>query len=133
MDEEEIKHDANPQDLEKDKLKADAKLEALYAEEAAFEEVERFFDRYEDVLDMQVNIHAYLGSSKIPLMKFLRLTRGSIINLEKAAGEGANFSINDRMIGKGEIMVYEKNLAIRVNEVLSHDAIIYYFYSESVK
>lgn len=93
-------------------------------------DIEKLFDDYEDVLDMKVSIHVYLGSSKITMMKFLKLTKGSIINLEKAAGEGANFSLNNRMIGKGEIMVYEKNLAIRINEVLGHDAIIYYFYSD---
>jgi flagellar motor switch protein FliN/FliY len=97
--------------------------------EVLSKEVENLLDDYEDILDMHVKIHAYLGSSKITIMHFLRLTKGSVLNLGKATGEGANFYLNDRMIGKGEVMVYEKNLAIRINEVLSHDAIIYYFYT----
>ena len=40
--------------------------------------------------------------------------------------------INGRIVGKGEVMVYEKNLAIRVNEVLDSNAIIYYLTRESI-
>ncbi|MDY5557470.1 FliM/FliN family flagellar motor switch protein, partial [Helicobacter sp.] len=57
---------------------------------------------------------------------------GSIIDLQKPAGESVEIFINGRIIGKGEVMVYEKNLAIRVNEILDSNAIIYYLTRESI-
>ena len=98
--------------------------------ETVTQEIDSLINKYDNVLDMRINLIAYLGSTKISLLNFLKLSKGSIINLEKAAGEGANFSLNDCVVGKGEIMVYEKNLAIRINEILGHNAIIYHFYSE---
>jgi flagellar motor switch protein FliN/FliY len=38
--------------------------------------------------------------------------------------------VNGRIIGKGEVMVYEKNLAIRLNEVLDANSLIYYLTKE---
>lgn len=38
--------------------------------------------------------------------------------------------INGRIIGKGEVMVYEKNLAIRINEVLDSNSVLYFFSKE---
>ena len=51
---------------------------------------------------------------------------------KKPAGESVEIYINGRIVGKGEVMVYEKNLAIRVNEVLDSNAIIYYLTRESI-
>ena len=81
---------------------------------------------------MKVSFHAELGSAKIPLLEILRFEKGSIIDLQKPAGESVEIYINGRIVGKGEVMVYEKNLAIRVNEILDSNAIIYYLTRESI-
>ena len=62
----------------------------------------------------------------------MQFEKGSIIDLQKPAGESVEIYINGRIVGKGEVMVYEKNLAIRVNEVLDSNAIIYYLTRESI-
>ena len=51
-------------------------------------------------------------------------------DLQKPEGESAEVYINGRIIGKGEVMVYEKNLAIRLNEVLDANQLIYYLTKE---
>jgi flagellar motor switch protein FliN/FliY len=96
----------------------------------AVDEIEELVTDYSGLLDMKVNFNVDLGSTAITLDEFVKLGKGSIIDLEKAAGESAEVYVNGRIIGKGEVMVYEKNLAIRVNEILSSDAVLYYFSRE---
>ena len=90
---------------------------------------EVLFD-YSGLLDMQVGFTAYLGITELCLGEILKLQRGSIIDLKKPAGESVEIYINERIIGKGEIMVYERNLAIRVNEILDSKTVIEYFSRE---
>lgn len=85
---------------------------------------------YSGLLDMQVEFSSYLGAVELNLAEILKLQKGSIIDLRKPAGESVEIFINQRIIGKGEIMVYEKNLAIRVNEILDSKTVIEYFSKE---
>ena len=82
------------------------------------------------LLDMDVIFNADLGNTKIPLGEILRFEKGSIIDLGKPAGESVEIFINGRVVGKGEVMVYERNLAIRINEILDSNAIVYYLTRE---
>ncbi len=79
---------------------------------------------YDSILDMNVTVHAYLGETVMPLFEFIKIQKDYIIDLHKAAGESVALHINDRMFGKGDVMVYEKNLAIRVNEILDSKSIV---------
>ena len=88
--------------------------------------LQEIIKNYSGLLDMEVVFTAELGSALKPLSEILRLEKGSIIDLQKPAGESVETFVNGRMVGKGEVMVYEKNLAIRINEILDSNAIIYY-------
>ncbi len=88
--------------------------------------LEEMIKNYGGLLDMDVMFAAELGSTKIPLAEVLKFEKGSIIDLQKPAGESIDVFVNGRIIGKGEVMVYERNLAIRLNEILDSDAIVYY-------
>ncbi|CCB80586.1 MULTISPECIES: flagellar motor switch protein FliN [Helicobacter] len=88
--------------------------------------LEELINDYKGLLDMEVTFMAELGATLIPLGEVLRFERGSVIDLQKPAGESVDTFVNGRVIGKGEVMVYEKNLAIRLNEVLDSNAIVYY-------
>jgi flagellar motor switch protein FliN len=98
-------------------------------EARVYSESELLFN-YSGLLDMQVDFTSYLGVTELPLGEILKLQKGSIIDLKKPAGESVEIYINERIIGKGEIMVYEKNLAIRVNEILDSKTVIEYFSKE---
>ena len=87
---------------------------------------------YEGLLDMEVLFESDLGRVDMTLREILKLEKGSVIDLEKAAGESVDVYVNERIIGKGEVMVYEKNLAIRLNEVLDSNAILYYLSKENL-
>lgn len=93
---------------------------------------ERMMENYAGLLDMDVVFDAQLASTKLSLRDILKLEKGSIIDLQKPAGESIEAFVNGRVIGKGEVMVYEKNLAIRINEILDSDAIVYYITRERI-
>lgn len=85
---------------------------------------------YEGLLDMEVEFVSDLGQTTLTLGEILKLEKGSVIDLGKPAGESVESYVNRRIIGKGEVMVYEKNLAIRINEVLDSSAVLYYLSKE---
>ena len=96
------------------------------------EEVEKLIPDYSGLLDMEIIFEADLGRVDMTLREILKLEKGSVIDLQKAAGESVDVYINNRIVGKGEVMVYEKNLAIRLNEVLDSNAILYYLSKEGL-
>ena len=91
---------------------------------------EESLQEYEKVNDITVNLTTDLGQTTLTTGEILKLTKGSIIDLEKPAGESVEIFINNKIIGKGEVMVYEENLAVRINEILDADTIIKYFKKE---
>ncbi|NWF66853.1 MAG: flagellar motor switch protein FliN [Campylobacterales bacterium] len=95
-------------------------------------ELHDFIIDYSGLLDMEVEFEAELGQTSLPLKEILKLEKGSVIDLKKPAGESVETYVNKRIIGKGEVMVYEKNLAIRINEILDSNAVLYYLAKESL-
>ncbi len=85
---------------------------------------------YNKLVDISLTLITELGSTNITLRDFLKLKKGSVIDLKKPAGESVELYVNKKIVGKGEVMVYEDNLAIRINEILDSDAIIQYFKKE---
>jgi len=85
---------------------------------------------YSGILDMEVEFVADLGETDLTVKEILQFEKGSIIDLKKPAGESVESYVNGRILGKGEVMVYEKNLAIRINEVLDSSAVLYYLSKE---
>ena len=95
-------------------------------------DIEDIIPDYSGLLDMEIMFEADLGRVDMALREILKLEKGSVIDLQKAAGESVDVYINSRIVGKGEVMVYEKNLAIRLNEVLDSNAILYYLSKEGL-
>jgi flagellar motor switch protein FliN/FliY len=87
---------------------------------------------YSGLLDMEVEFISDLGETQLSVADILKLTKGSIIDLKKPAGESVESYVNGRILGKGEVMVYEKNLAIRINEILDSSAVLYHLSKEKL-
>ncbi len=102
------------------------------AEEPYNEDQELSWMDYSGLLDMEVEFIADLGETNLSVTEILQLTKGSIIDLKKPAGESVESYVNGRILGKGEVMVYEKNLAIRINEVLDSSSVLYHLSKENV-
>lgn len=88
---------------------------------------------YSGLLDMEVEFVSVLGETEETLSEILKWEKGTIIDLKKPAGESVESYVNGRIIGKGEVMVYEKNLAIRINEVLDSSAVLYHLSKERLE
>lgn len=101
-------------------------------DEGAIETLEQLglFKSYDELMDISVDFIAELGTTTVSINELLKFEAGSVIDLEKPAGESAELYINNRIFGKGEVMVYEKNLAIRINEILDSKSVIQYFKKE---
>lgn len=103
------------------------------AKEATYNaESELSWMNYSGLLDMEVEFTSDLGETELSVEEILKLTKGSIIDLKKPAGESVESYVNGRILGKGEVMVYEKNLAIRINEILDSSAVLYHLSKEKL-
>ncbi len=94
------------------------------------EEKELSWMNYSGLLDMEVEFVSDLGETEATIADILKYEKGSIIDLKKPAGESVESYVNGRILGKGEVMVYEKNLAIRINEILDSSAVLYHLAKE---
>ena len=69
------------------------------------------------LLDVKLQLTVELGKTELPIKKVLELTKGSIITLDKAAGEPVELYANGKLIAYGEVVVIEDNFGIRIVHV----------------
>jgi flagellar motor switch protein FliN/FliY len=74
--------------------------------------------RLEDLEEVKLEISADLGRCKIRVRDVLELQRGSVLALDKLAGEMADIFINDVPFGRGEVVVLVDSLHVRVAEII---------------
>ncbi len=67
--------------------------------------------------DVKVTVQVLLGSSKMPLEKILRLHPGSLVELDKLAGEPVDINANGELIAKGEIVVVDDYFGVKILEI----------------
>ncbi len=71
------------------------------------------------VLDIPVTISMEVGSTKISIRNLLQLNQGSVIELERLAGEPLDVLVNGTLIAHGEVVVVNEKFGIRVTDVIS--------------
>ena len=71
------------------------------------------------VLDIAVRISMEVGNTQIPIRQLLKLTRGSIVELSRLAGEPLDVLVNGTIIAHGEVVVLNEKFGIRLTDVLS--------------
>ncbi|PNR92494.1 flagellar motor switch phosphatase FliY [Petrotoga sp. 9PWA.NaAc.5.4] len=77
------------------------------------------FSKLELLMDVPLEIKVELGSVKMTLREILELHEGSLIQLNKLAGEPLDIYANERLIARGEVVVIDENFGIRVTEIVS--------------
>lgn len=73
----------------------------------------------EVLLDVPLEISVELGRMKMMVREVLDLGTGSIIEVDKAAGEPVDVMVNGRLVAKGEVVVIEDNFGVRITEILN--------------
>lgn len=71
------------------------------------------------LLDVPLQITVELGRTKRPIKDILDLSAGSIIELDKLAGEPVDILVNEKLIAKGEVVVIDENFGVRVTDIIS--------------
>ena len=71
------------------------------------------------VLDIPVKIAMEVGSTQITIRNLLQLNQGSVIELERLAGEPLDVLVNGTLIAHGEVVVVNEKFGIRVTDVIS--------------
>lgn len=71
------------------------------------------------LLDIPLQVTVELGRTKRSVKDILELGAGSIIELDKLAGEPVDILVNNRLIAQGEVVVIEENFGVRVTDIIS--------------
>jgi len=100
--------DSGAQNIDFDELKDTAK--PMSKEELS---------RLDSILDIPVTISMEVGRSKINIRNLLQLNQGSVVELERIAGEPLDVLVNGTLIAHGEVVVVNDKFGIRLTDVIS--------------
>jgi len=73
------------------------------------------------LLDVAMPISIELGRTAMPIQDILNLGPGSVVELNKLAGEPVDLLVNDKLIAKGEVVVVDENFGIRITSMISQE------------
>ncbi|MGA1823022.1 MAG: flagellar motor switch protein FliN [bacterium] len=71
------------------------------------------------LLDISLQVTVELGRCKMKIKDLLKLSQGSIIELESAAGSSLDIYVNQKLMAKGEVIVTNDKYGIRLTEIIS--------------
>ena len=76
-------------------------------------------ERLDVILDIPVSLSMEVGRTQIPIRNLLQLTQGSVVELDRLAGEPLDVMVNGTMIAHGEVVVVNEKYGIRLTDVMS--------------
>ena len=71
------------------------------------------------ILDVALQVTVELGRTKKSIKEILELTNGSIVELDKLAGEPVDIQVNGKLLAKGEVVVIDENFGVRITDIVS--------------
>jgi flagellar motor switch protein FliN/FliY len=71
------------------------------------------------ILDIPVTLSMEVGRTEVPIHDLLQLNRGSVVELDRIAGEPMDVMINGTLIAHGEVVVVNEKFGIRLTDVIS--------------
>ena len=69
--------------------------------------------------DVELNVKIELGRARMLVEDVLKLSEGSVVELDKLAGDPVDVFVNDRLVARGEVLVLNDNFCVRVNEIVA--------------
>jgi len=70
------------------------------------------------LMDVDMSLRVELGRRKLNIEEILRLGQGSVVELDKLAGDPLDILVNDRLVAHGEVLVLNDNFCIRVTSIV---------------
>jgi flagellar motor switch protein FliN/FliY len=71
------------------------------------------------ILDVSVSLSLEVGRTRIPIRNLLQLNQGSVVELERGAGEPLDVYVNGTLIAQGEVVVVNDRFGVRLTDVVS--------------
>jgi len=75
--------------------------------------------RLDLLLDVPLDLSVELGRSRMTIQDLLGLSPGSVIELDKIAGEPLDILVNDRLVARGEAVVVNDKFGVRITDIVS--------------
>ena len=69
--------------------------------------------------DVDLNVKIELGRSRMLVEDVLKLGEGSVVELDKLAGDPVDVFVNERLVARGEVLVLNDNFCVRINEIVA--------------
>ena len=76
-------------------------------------------EKMDVILDIPVSLSMEIGRTQLPIRNLLQLTQGSVVELDRLAGEPLDVMVNGTMIAHGEVVVVNEKYGIRLTDVMS--------------
>ena len=83
------------------------------------EDLNNRMKKLELILDIPLKVSVELGRTKLLVNDLLQLGQGSVIELNKLAGDPLEVLVNDKLIARGEVVVVNEKFGIRLTDVIS--------------
>lgn len=71
------------------------------------------------IMDVQLQVTVELGRSRLTVRDVLGLGAGSVVELDKHAGEPVEVVVNNKTVARGEVVVIDENFGVRITEIVS--------------
>ncbi len=71
--------------------------------------------------DVQLCVKIELGRTQMLLEDVLKMDEGSVVELDKLAGDPVDVYANDRLVARGEVLILNDNFCVRISEVVTQD------------
>jgi flagellar motor switch protein FliN len=71
------------------------------------------------LMDVMLQVVVELGRTRMPLRQVLELQQGSVVELDRLAGEAVDVYVNERLIARGEVVVVDDKFGVRITELIS--------------
>lgn len=89
----------------------------LKDEDAGAEDTGKF---QEKLKNLEVKLEVVLGRAKIPIYKLLEMKPGTVMTLDKLAGEKVDIECNGKLIAQGEVVIVEENFGVKISEIFEN-------------
>lgn len=75
-------------------------------------------ENMELLMDLQLQVSVELGKVKKPIKDILQFTQGTIVELDRLAGENVDVLVSGKIIAKGEVVVVDQNFGVRITQIV---------------
>ncbi|PLX38784.1 MAG: flagellar motor switch protein FliN [Hyphomicrobiales bacterium] len=80
--------------------------------------VQRTAADLEAVFDVPVKVSAVLGRSRMQVADLLKLSSGTVLELDRKVGEAIDIYVNNRLVARGEVVLVEDKLGVTMTEII---------------